>query len=284
MSDELPRRPFTELAPPPDGFRAVRAAAASRRRAKSAVTGAGALSVLGVVLALVASSGSRDDSLRVTNPGPDGSSSPAPQSTPSAAPSASEHPTAPGPSGSPGALAASSGGAGSDAAATEAPNTSPAEYRTPEVTREYVSRASVTGTTVCSGSENGSTDPTLYYTVNWCHSALVSATRGGHDLTQQICRDSSSDAMLSFDDARELDLVVQRPDGKVMWRWSVDHPDAATAHTLAAEREHCWVWTVHWTDVDQGGTALPRGSYTLVVSTTARELGSKPREQADFTI
>lgn len=284
MSDELPRRPFTELAPPPDGFSAVRASAVSRRRAKSAVTGAGALSVLGLVLALVASSNARDDSLRVTNGGPDDSTSAAPQPTSSAVPSVSERPATPAPAGSPGAIDASSGGAGSDPAATEPPGTAPADYRTPEVTREYVSRASATGTTVCSGTANGSTDPTLYYTVSWCHSAAVSTAPGGHDLTQQICRDSSSDATLSFDGSRELDLLVQRADGKVVWRWSVDHRDTSSAHTLAVEREHCWVWTVHWTDVDQRGAALPRGSYTLVVTTSASELASKPREQVDFTI
>ena len=284
MSQDLPRRPFTELSPPPAGLVAVRASATRRRRAKSLVSGAGALGVLGVVLALVASSGPRDDTLRVTDAGPDVTSTAAPQTTETATPSASEPAPTSTPTAAPSAPGSSSVGGDGEAAATQTPDPAQVDYRTPDVTREYVSRASLTGTTVCSGSESGSTDPTLYYTVNWCHSAAVSATRGGHLLTQQICRDSSSDSTLSFDGDRELDLVVQRDDGHVVWRWSVGHPDGGSAHSLAVEREHCWVWNVSWTDVDQRGRALPHGSYTLVVTTTASELRSKPMERTDFTL
>jgi hypothetical protein len=288
MSPDLPRRPFTELTPPPGGFAVARRAATRRRRAKAAVASTSVAGAAVAVLALLGSSSlPGDDSLRVTSPG--GSASPAasavetsspapaasgaPETTPSAPLKPSPGDTA---GGQPQPDPAATAGDGTDAQA--------AGYRTPELQRSYVSRVTPTSTTVCGGGEQGNTDPTLQYTVNWCTSAAVTPAKAGHDLTSQICRDSSSDATLTYPGSREVDFVVLRSDGKVVWRWSTDHPDAGVGHQLAVAREHCWVWTAHWTDVDGEGRALPRGSYTLVARSGADELQGKPEERASFTI
>jgi len=136
---------------------------------------------------------------------------------------------------------------------------------------------------VCSG-QSTTGDGGLQSTVSWCESATVTATSRGHDLVGSFCRDGSADATLTFATQQEVELVVRRADGTVVWRWSAGHADAHAPHTLAVARDHCWDWTAPWTDVDAQGRALPSGSYELDVTSRADELRTARVATASFTI
>jgi hypothetical protein len=113
--------------------------------------------------------------------------------------------------------------------------------------------------------------------------AIVSPTARGHDLAIEVCRDSTGDGTMTFSRRNEVDLVVSRG-GTAVWRWSTDHPDERAVHTLAVEKNSCWVWTARWTDVDARGRALASGSYTLSVTAAARELSGFTEKTETFEV
>jgi hypothetical protein len=113
--------------------------------------------------------------------------------------------------------------------------------------------------------------------------AVATATDRGHNLTIEICRDSTGPSQLTFARRNEVDLAVLAGD-KTVWRWSVGHADAAAAHTLAADADSCWSWTAPWTDVDASGRRLESGSYALSVTSTAREVSAVDPQQVTFRV
>jgi len=277
----LPEREFHELAPPEGGALAVRREAGRRRRRRAVLTSAGtAVGLLAGVLLLQGSGQPGRESLRVTDlPTSDPSASPASLASPE--PSAGTTRAA-----GPGSSAAPQAGqpvpsATADPRHPSTPATVP--YRSPELVREYRDRA-VTGTvSVCSGSSSTTGDGGLQSTVNWCQSAVAAPTARGHDLVGELCRDGSSDATLTFPRQQEVELLVRRADGTVVWRWSTGHSDAPDGHTLGVARDHCWSWTAPWTDVDDDGRPLPEGTYQLVVRSRADELRGAPEATVTFT-
>ena len=279
MNDDLPRRPFSELSPPPNGLAQVRRDAGRRRRRKAWTSASGAVAVVAASSAFVlASSSDHSQGVdRVVSATlPSGAVSPLP-STRSAvlprsvagSPVASPDPASPAPSGAP------------------HPATSPqptVSYTTPPMTRTYQAPIHKSGTTLCSASTTGSTDGHTSQQVDWCLLAKARPTPGGVTLVMEVCRDDTLGASLTFQQTRESDLVVRRSDGKQVWRWSAGHPSSQQRHVLATDAGGCWLWTVTWTEVDQKGSNLPHGTYTLTGTTYADEVQGLNHTDATFTI
>jgi hypothetical protein len=291
--NELPRRPFTELSAPTGGLADARRVATRRRRAKAAVASTASAAAVAVVLALAGSSPLSDrDSLRVTSPGESGSPVPTATDAPTpASTSASQQPASngtPEPGSSPGS--AGSVGVGSpEESSSPRPVSSPVSggdsYVTPDLSRTYFAADQSLvygGTHLCGGSTTRD-DTNTGSTINWCHSALVTKTTGGHTLAAQLCRDGSSGKQLTFQSTREVDLQVKRG-GKTVWRWSVGHTFASEPHVLQVEADHCWRWTLSWGDVDGAGKALPSGNYELWVTSYGAEMAANPETSVGFTL
>jgi hypothetical protein len=118
---------------------------------------------------------------------------------------------------------------------------------------------------------------------DWCYTAQVTKTAAGHDLSVQVCRDSTGAAQLHYARRLEADLTVVYGTHTV-WRWSTGHADAQEPHVLDVAADACWTWTARWTDVDSNGDALPRGDYTLSVSSPATELRAFASPSTRFSI
>jgi hypothetical protein len=283
MTTGLPAREFYELAPPEGGSLAVRREAARRRRRQVVVTsGATVVALVGTVLLLQAGGSTGHDSLQITDR-PTPVSSASPQVIASGVPHPGSTAAArPGGSGAP--VLAGAPQASSSGRPETRPSAVPALYRTPDLVRTYRDRQAPTALTLCSGSSSTTGDGDLQSTVSWCESAVVRPTDRGHDLTGEFCRDDSSDASLTFARQQEVELLVRREDGTVVWRWSLGRSNDASAHSLVVEREHCWSWTAPWTDVDSSGRPLPEGTYELVATSRADELRTAPVARAAFSI
>ena len=289
---ELPRRPYVEQMPPPDGLQTVRGEATRRRRrrlvgvtAGSAVTAAAA-----VVAILVVGANGGTDVLRPLPPAVsngEGSSSPAPAT--SAAPAASE-PTR-----------ALSGGAadvhqsgrvddngvsGNDAAAPLAPavpsestGADPAAATGTEPTLQRT-RTTHQETRLCGGSTSND-DDTVNNGIGWCLTPLVTQVNAGQRLTVEVCRDSTAGGSLNFASTREVDLVVSA-NGNTIWNWAHAHPGHAAPHTLSAGANGCWDWSVVWSGQTNDGGSAPHGTLTFTAVTTAQEMRGNPSESTTF--
>jgi hypothetical protein len=157
----------------------------------------------------------------------------------------------------------------------------PTSYATPALRRSYTA-PDPTGARIC-GAQVTDGDSGTHKRIDWCLTATAARSSAGHDLSIAVCRDQTGDATLSFAGSREADLVVVR-NGRVVWRWSAGHPSKDQPHTLATPAGACWTWTTPWTDVDAAGRPLPRGSYSLQVTSLAHEVADLPDETSTFTV
>jgi hypothetical protein len=281
---ELPRRPFTELSPPPSGgAHAVRRGRRLRRRRNLAGAGAavGSLVAMAVSALLIqAHADSASDVLIPARPSPGRTATAV--SRPATAPRLAPTPGVPLPATAPGPLAATSGAtAGGSAQGTAPravgsgnahPTARPAKpsYRTPDLVRRYTPPPAAPGARLCGDAVSG-TGTTVQRAPDWCTAAIATKTSSGHQLSIEVCSDSAGGGPLHFDRRREAELVVRDSSG-VLWRWSVGHPDGPSVHALNTEPNACWTWTAAWTDVDSSGKRLDPGRYTLEVASQAREL------------
>jgi hypothetical protein len=299
MSHDLPSRSFTPLLPPPAGaLTAVSAGRGIRRRRRLAGAGAAAASlvlVAGVVAASGAGSPHAEDQLV-----PAGGSTHSPEAQPPtlidgrAPATARGGGIAPQPRPMEGTSAATGNALGSTAGQTSQSGSGSSGgtsgYRTPALRRTYKpgSGPSVPTTQqgpsprVCGAQVYGDDDG-FNSSSDWCLAPIVTTTSRGHDLTVQLCRDSTSSGQLTFARTREVELVV-RAGSRTVWRWSTGQPDAAHRHTLDAGADGCWLWTAPWTDVDARGNRLPEGSYTLLVTASATEVTALGAKETSFQV
>lgn len=278
--DELPRRSFTPLPPPLAGMdTAVRSGRRLRHRRRAGVA----------ALAVAAFAGGLTLSSTVRLSGQD-------QLVPAVVPSRSATPAA--------TLVAGTAprqvlSAQPSASSTSTPSTarpqatltpsptrgSLSPYRTPELTRTYTPPKALSASpsvSVC-GESFSSDDQGTTSRTNWCVSGQALATKRGHDLRLTLCRDQTSAGTMTFRQAHEVDFVVSR-NGRELWRWSADRPKEGAAHTLQVPATACWEWTVPWTDVDQQGRRLPKGTYSLLAVTQAAEISTFPSDAVAFTV
>ena len=279
MQTELPRRPYAELAPPPDGLAtALRAGRRRRtRRAVAAVTG-GATAVVVVTVVLMLGGGGGVAVLRPA-PVPPATALPTPSVT-SAPPVVGAQPAKPPPSAHP----VVSGNVGPGAKRPSATGTAPAGESTAPGDSIVLSRSQTRYTgypRVCrtgASSDSQSTHPGS----EWCRDAAAETADGGKRLSLTLCRDSTSGGSLSFANTREVDFAVVTG-GATIWSWRHDHPGTPSQHTLSASADGCWVWSLVWPGVTQAGGPAPHGSYTLVATSTAQELEGDASTQVSFT-
>jgi hypothetical protein len=120
----------------------------------------------------------------------------------------------------------------------------------------------------------------------FCVTAYAHESSRGHELVLEVCRDSTGPGSMRFSGRNEAELVVHNvlDQDRVVWRWSVGHPDTDDAHTLQLETSACWTWTAPWTDVDGSGRALEDGTYEVAVTSTAQQLRGRPAERARFSV
>lgn len=288
MTDQLPRRPFTHLPPPPDGpATAVRVGRAIRRRRRVAGTSAAALSmalVAGVVIAAGSGSDHASDQLVPAVPHRHNATSAtvAPTQPPSTRLGPAGIADQPGVVAAPAKTPAEATSARPAAAATAGPAAGPgAGYRTPRLRRTYQPPVP-SGARLCTASVTTDGQGTRKR-IDWCIEVTVAATDAGHNLTVTVCRDQTTDSALSFPSNLEADLAVVRGN-RTVWRWSVGHATAAQAHALSTPAGACWSWTSAWTDVDGSGRPLASGSYDLIGSSLATQLTELPNQRTTFRI
>jgi hypothetical protein len=278
---ELPRRPYPEMTPSPDGLLQVRAEAGRRRRRRMVVVsagGAGIASAVAAVVVLAAGGGG----VAVLRPEPAG---------PVLAPTPSVTTPLPSSLDEPG---------GSRQRARHAPATAPrvgtqqegasvhAGPSSPAPTRPTPTAAAPPGAApapvlsrrassydgaprVCGGSSYSDTGGTVENGVGWCLLASAQRTSAGERLTVNLCRDSTAGGTLTFGSSREVDLALS-VDGRSVWSWSKTDPGHPDAHRLPTSADGCWDWTLTWPGTTQAGSAAPHGTYTLTATSTADEL------------
>jgi hypothetical protein len=299
MSHELPSRAFTPLPPPPAGaLDAVHGGRGIRRRRR--ITGAGAAAASLVLLAgVVAANGTgsnhaEDQLIPARKPTsaalPTPASAVAPPGTSPVTGPGNTQAVPPGSAGAGGAVASTGPAPATRAEGDKAANrTSPTGYRTPTLRRTYrpapppsPSTQQGPGGRLCGASYNDSQNQTAL-TTDWCLTPIATASTRGHDLTVEVCRDTTGPGRLTFSRQQEVDLTVTSGN-RIVWQWSRDQPNAAGKHTLDAAADGCWSWTAPWTDVDAGGRRLAGGSYTLIVTSSAAELQALGPKRTTFSI
>lgn len=288
----LPRRPYAEAAPPPDGLAVVRHEARRRRRRRATALAAGGASAAAVAIAVALSS--TTGALDVLKPAPPAGGGLSVPSTPPAVVGHSHGSTdvlqAVGTGSSarvarPGRPAATSSHKQPSTASVNAPQPQPTEGSTraqPQLTRYRSTYVNPFGSARLCGTQTYGNSHGIENSAGWCLAALTSSTKSGERLTVQLCRDSTSGGQLTYTGSREVDLTVKRG-SSVVWQWSKLHPGQPDDHTLGAPKNGCWNWSLVWPDITQHGAAAGHGSFTFVARTTAKELGAKPTESATFT-
>lgn len=98
---------------------------------------------------------------------------------------------------------------------------------------------------------------------------------GTQDLVTSVCSYDARTITAHFDTTLEADMAVLDDKGHELWRWSREHTERPAPHTLSLATGDCWEWRTTWRDVDQAGHRLVAGSYTLRVTSFAKELGSQ---------
>ena len=280
MHTELPRRPYVELPPPPDGLGTARREA-SRRRTRRALVAVGGAVTAGVVGALVVLVGGGKD-LAVLRPAP---VAPAIQPTPSAVPVPTPPPVAPHSAATAHPLRSSVAG-GPSSAGGSAPSqqhgggSTSQQSPSGQVTVTRTSGRNPEGPRVCrtgASGENAGVQPGD----NWCTSAAAVAATGGERLSYTLCRDSTTGGTLHFAGSREVELRVVR-NGAVVWRYSAHAAQTSTPHTLTAAADDCWTWSLVWPGRTDAGGVAPEARYTLQAISTADEFAGGQETAVTF--
>jgi hypothetical protein len=290
MTSSLPTRPFPAQPTPPEGLETVRREAGRRRRRKLAVAGGGAGAFAVVAAVVLSSAGAGLAVLRPAPPAGPGVVQPAPvptgQVTGAVVPPRRHHPADGRQRSVPGSNTGSDRVRGHAVArvpeATDAvpPPGGHVSRAQPQLVR---TQSTYTGEPrVCSGSTYGGSDG-VQYGVDWCVAGTATRTSGGVRLSVQVCRDSAGGSgTLTFDGTREVNLAV-RQGNRTVWDWAKLHPGGTGTHSLSADGNGCWTWSVVWPDIAQDGSSAGRGSFTFVGTSTASELRGSPQETATFS-
>jgi hypothetical protein len=276
MQTELPRRPFVEQLPPPDGLGVVRREATRRRRRKAVgvVTG-GVTAAVVTVAAVLAGGGVDGDAVLRPAPAPPAVQLPSPGGAP-----VSQHPVvsrlrnevaahAQPADGGGFATSAAGGGGGGSGSSARSQNPAAQSITLTRTRSAYTGapRFCRTGDTVDSRVHPGD---------DWCFAAAAVVVRGGVRLSLQACRDSTTAGNLTFASSRELDLVLTHG-GRTVWSWSRAHPGTPSQHSLTAPADGCWNWSLVWPGVTQSGSGAAHGAYVLTAISTADEFyGASP--------
>jgi hypothetical protein len=287
----LPRRPYVEMTPSPDGLLEVRAEAGRRRRRRLVAVsagGAGIASAVAVVVVLAAGGGG----VAVLRPEPAGPVlAPSPSVT-SPLPSSLDEPdggrerVGHAPATAPRVRPQRAGASVHAGPASPTPTrpTRPAAAPSAAASAPVLSRtaSSYDGPPrVCGGSSYGDTGGEVENGVGWCLTASARGTATGERLRVNLCRDSTAGGTLTFGSSREIDLVLSI-EGRSVWSWSRTSPGHPHAHRLSASANDCWDWTLTWPGTTQAGSAAPRGTYTFTATSTADELKGRT-DVATFT-
>jgi len=271
MQTQLPRRPYVELPPPPDGLASARRAGVRRRtrRTVAAFTGGvGAVAVVVVVILMLG--GGRGVAMLRPAPAPPATQVPAPGTSHAPAVLAGHHggPVSPGPGQQ--AVGSRPLTASSTAPSSSGSSSQHTSSRGAQVVLVR-SQSRYTGyPRVCRNGPNANNE-SVQPGNDWCLDAATTHTDRGQRLSLELCRDSTSGGSLTFATTREVDFAVTSG-GKTIWSWSHDHPGTSSQHTVSATADGCWVWSLVWPGITQTGAAVGHGSYTLVATTTAQEL------------
>lgn len=283
MSNELPRRPFRDLTPPPQGLESVRTAARRRRTTRAIATGAtSAVAIVAFAVFALSDSKSNGGFDRI-GPAHEATSTPIVDLP-------TQSPTPP------------AGGVGTDPASTsspvpvaESPRPTPAatgivdngtpgpSYTTPAMSRTYHAAIQTSQATVCGTSISGDSVGHPTTGDGWCTDVSTTTVGSGVDISYEVCRDATAAGSLTFKTNLEADLTVSHF-GTVVWRWSKDHPAYDDVHAVDFAKSTCWNWVVHWTAVDQHGRKLDPGHYTLLGTSHAPELRNQGPSETPFTL
>lgn len=265
------------LVPPPsDGLaRAFREAAARRRRKAATTGGAGLLGAAIVFATLTGGSGqvlTQDDPLPPAQQDRNVLEPLAVDPLPSPAASAASAPTpvaagprgVTGPAATPPPATPTSASARPPAARDTAPRAA-APYRPSPMTRT----SSVAGLSCAS-------------VIGVCSSVYG---RTGNDpvLAMDLCNTGADTVRLDFARRDEVDLTVSR-DGRTLWRWSTGRPRVSDPHQVPVRAGSCLSWTTPYAGVDQSGTALPRGTYTLTATIDSADAGAVATATTTYTV
>ena len=107
-----------------------------------------------------------------------------------------------------------------------------------------------------------------------CGQAFTTTNSNGTlRLGLEICNLGPSDSTLSFATTKETDLAIQQ-NNKVLWRWSRDRAFTSAQHAWSIAVDNCIDWTTNWSGIDQGGHRLAAGTYDLVATSYASEMGN----------
>lgn len=98
-----------------------------------------------------------------------------------------------------------------------------------------------------------------------CRDVDTRAAATGHLLSFRVCPTTAARFELSFATEAEVAMSVLDRGGRPVWTWRPGRPFADHGHVLVSEVGACWLWETRWSQVDDEGTALPDGRYTLQV-------------------
>ncbi len=113
---------------------------------------------------------------------------------------------------------------------------------------------------------------------DWC----VDVVPGKAEVKVELCRARATAGQLTFATEREADFRVADSTGTTVWRWSAGRTFASEAHAVELPRFGCVVWWTRWDGVDDAGTPLARGRYTLSASVFASETAEVRDVEVEF--
>jgi hypothetical protein len=129
--------------------------------------------------------------------------------------------------------------------------------------RRHSAAAPISRTTVAFTSQCDATNDLA----GWCE--LYSGPASAHrkhpvSLSMELCRlPVAGDGQVSFDDTREVDLIVESSAGAQQWRAGQGVKNSAHPHTVTVRGGTCLRWAATWDTIAGDGFYAPPGSYVI---------------------
>ena len=292
MTDQLPRRAYPLVVPPPGGFEdAVRRGRGMRRR-KAGSSSAAVLAVVGALTYSMLSSKPDTSGLDATRtPPPTHQPGPPVIGLPSPEPSASP----PGDRPSNGPTTVATGPVTGPVAGPSGPAQAPGSPRPtashpqpdPQPTYSYARRSPIAE----SGSEvNTSTASCLQpeSSVRWCATVRADEAESGTSwvLGYLLCRAIGADeGVVAFDRVQEVEFWVEEvSSGERIWTYSAGQPFSPASTSTRVDSGYCVEWTTTWNGYDDFMFTPTPGSYRLHADSTGRSDAPLPADSDDFEI
>ena len=278
MTDELPRRGYPLVVPPPGGFEdAVRRGRSLRRRRAGGSSGialvlAGALaySVLGggngvsrVDMADQNEADKRERSApaQIVPIGP--SATPRPAVSPAGVPRAGTVPTP-----APGSVSGARPTVGPSSTVVVNPTRKPG---TTTQGRKYARRSPIERDEPMTNTDIDC----ISRQTDWCASANVqeNAAEGMYVLSYTLCRAyDATPGTLTFDWQQEVDFsTTDNAHDDTVWTYSAGVKRVRDEKTYTIQPRSCVTWHTVWNGYDDFGYTPPQGTYTLVAQPLTRE-------------